>query len=74
MSWRDRPIRLSMTASEQFSFLHVYLPREGDYFCAEPMSAMPDALNRKGGTSGYRELAPGESLTASFVLQCIDGW
>jgi aldose 1-epimerase len=45
--------------------VQVYAPAGADFFCVEPMTAPPDAVNR--GASA--ELAPGESLafTARFV-------
>jgi aldose 1-epimerase len=39
-------LAVRMEADEAFSMLHLYTPEGRGYFCAEPVSAMPDALNR----------------------------
>ena len=72
--WRDRPIALSLTASAELGFLHVFVPSDENYFCAEPVSAMPDALNGAMPTSGLRVLGSGESLTASLVMHGTRSW
>jgi aldose 1-epimerase len=54
---------VTLSASPEAAFFHLYLPPDDDYFCAEPVTAMPDALNRQDDPStGLRILAPGESL------------
>jgi aldose 1-epimerase len=61
---RSEPAIITMTASGVFGFFHVYVPPEDDYFCAEPVSAMPDAVNRRGAEgNGLRILAPGEAIS-----------
>lgn len=53
------------------SFLQVYAPAGQDYFCVEPQTAMPDALNRQSEDSGFRLLRPGESLQMSMRIRTI---
>ena len=55
---------VEMTAAPQLSFLQLYMPPGRDYFCAEPMSQMPDAINHPlaGHHGGLRFLQPGETL------------
>lgn len=61
---RSGEAAIVMTASDVFGFLHVYVPPEEDYFCAEPVSAMPDAVNRQDVEgAGLRILAPGEAMS-----------
>lgn len=65
--------RLTLLPSPELGFAHVYCPRGEDYFCVEPVSHMPDAINRAASTqdAGLRWLAPGETLTVScnFLLE-----
>ena len=67
--WDDRPARLRVTASASGRFLQIYAPPGEDFFCLEPMSSMPDAVNWKGGAeeSGLCLLGPGESA----ALECL---
>jgi aldose 1-epimerase len=60
--------KLVLTASPELSFLHLFLPRGEEFFCAEPVSAMPDAFNRESRDSGMRVIAPGASLAVSMAL------
>ncbi|MCJ2182821.1 aldose 1-epimerase [Novosphingobium sp. 1949] len=51
-------------------FLHLFVPPGGDFFCAEPQTTMPDALNRPTRDQpGTRALAPGESLTLDMTIR-----
>lgn len=71
--WDDKKPRLRVSASASARFLQIYAPEGGDYFCVEPMSCMPNAVNWKGGAeeSGLRLLEPGE--TASLECQFSAG-
>lgn len=61
---RSEAAMIMMTASDVFGFFHVYVPPEDDYFCAEPVSAMPDAVNRRDVEgNGLRILPPGEAIS-----------
>lgn len=63
------PRKVEMTASDTFAFLHLYLPLQERFFCAEPVSAMPDAVNRVGlADTGLRVLAPGATLSGWMRL------
>lgn len=48
-------IRLSATGADG---LHLYIPPGADFFCAEPVTHLPDAINRGGMDS----LAPGGDM------------
>jgi aldose 1-epimerase len=62
-------LNLVLSASPELDFLQLYMPPGKRWFCAEPMSQMPDAINRHAaaGTgapgTGLRLLAPGESFS-----------
>jgi len=50
-------------------FLHVFLPTNDRFFCAEPVTAMPDAFNRQAlSDSGFRVLDAGETATVAMTL------
>ena len=59
IAWPDRCLRIETDPPQRF--VQVYTPTGADFFCVEPQSAMPDAVNR--AESGVVELAPGETLT-----------
>ncbi len=64
IAWTDRPFAIRMEA-EGAPHAIVYAPPGEDFFCAEPVSHAPDAVNRPEGAevTGLRSLAPGESMT-----------
>jgi aldose 1-epimerase len=59
---------ISLAASAECPFFHVFIPNGADYFCAEPTTAMPNAFNRPepAGMTGARVLAPGTSLSVEM--------
>ena len=61
---RGDGIRLTLTA-EDSDWLHVFRPPAGDFFCLEPVSHMPDAINRP---EGMAMLAPGATQTLSMMV------
>jgi aldose 1-epimerase len=63
IDWLERRLRLEMQPDAVFGFTQVYVP-DADFFCVEPVSHLPDAVNRSGD-NGLRWLAPGESLAGS---------
>jgi aldose 1-epimerase len=63
IDWPERGLRLEIVPDAVFGFTQVYVP-DADYFCVEPVSHLPDAVNRVGDT-GLRWLATGESLSGS---------
>ncbi len=66
--------RITMRASQLFSHLHCYSPKE-DYFCVEPVSQAPNVINYQHSFSDERiiSLAPQQSIEGSFSLQCQRG-
>jgi aldose 1-epimerase len=46
----------------------IYTPQAHDFFCVEPVSHMPNAVNRPepADITGLRSLAPGEAM----ALEC----
>jgi len=69
IAWDDRPVRLRVSSSAAGRFLQIYAPPGQDFFCLEPMSSAPDAVNWKGSAEecGLNLLAPGETA----ALECL---
>ena len=65
-------VRLRLKASPELGLLHVYAPPGEDFFCVEPVSHRPDALNAADPVgAGLRLLAPGETLSAEMRIELI---
>ena len=58
-------LSLRLEADATLRHLQVYTPEGQDFFCVEPASHMPDAINRPAHP--MRVLAPGESLAARIT-------
>ena len=71
ISQPERNLVVTLRASEELGFLHLYVPDGKAYFCAEPTSAMPDAFNRRepANTTGLRILQPGATIAASVEIE-----
>lgn len=59
-----------LKGSAELGHLHLYMPPGADFFCAEPVSHMPDALNRPEppDQTGLRILQPGEMMTVQMRI------
>jgi aldose 1-epimerase len=66
----DDGLRITLSASAEADFLQFFTPTGADYFCAEPMSAMPDAVNRPepAQETGLRTLMPGATFSVSMTI------
>lgn len=53
--------------AENAPALHVYVPPGEDFFCAEPVTAMPDAVNHAQPAT----LAPGERMRIAMRIRSI---
>ena len=67
-------LRLALTASRALRWLHIYSPPGKDFFCVEPVSQMPNAVNRSAppALTGQKLLGPGERLEARVTLSVVD--
>lgn len=72
IDWPERALRLTMAPDAVFGFTQVYVPAHADYFCVEPVSHLPDAVNRAGDT-GLRWLAPGDTLSGTVDFRVSSG-
>jgi aldose 1-epimerase len=63
-------MEITLEASAECGFFHVFVPQGADFFCAEPTTAMPNAFNRPepAGRTGARTLMPGASITMEMHL------
>lgn len=71
IEWEDRPFGVEIAADPSMPFAVVYVSREENCFCFEPVSQMNDAMNwavRRKDT-GLQILAPGDELVASITLR-----
>lgn len=70
--WPQRPMKLQIQSSPSLKYLVVYTPQGKDFFCAEPVSHMPDAINRwETHETGLVVLAPGETMTAQYQFAAV---
>jgi aldose 1-epimerase len=67
------PASLRIEASSVFRHLQVFTPHWADFFCVEPVTHVPDALNRPDlpPEQAMHILAPGETLSGSISLTPI---
>jgi len=63
-------LHIVLSASAEAKFLQFFVPTGENYFCAEPMSAMPDAVNRPepAQETGLRTLMPGATFSVSMSI------
>ena len=71
VDWPDRRLTLAIHPDPVFAFTQVYVP-DADFFCVEPVSHLPDAVNR-GGDIGLRWLAPGDTLAGTVAFRVSSG-
>ncbi len=66
----DSGLTLSLEASPECRFFHIYIPVGQNFFAAEPVSAMPNAFNRPepASVTGLKTLAPGESFSIEMRI------
>jgi aldose 1-epimerase len=66
----DGGMAVSLEASPECRFFHIYIPVGQTFFCAEPVTAMPNAFNRKepADVTGARVLAPGATLAIEMRI------
>jgi aldose 1-epimerase len=69
----EEGLELALTASRALRWLHIYSPPDKDFFCIEPVSHMPNAINRSAppATTGQKLLASGERLDARVTLSVV---
>ncbi len=70
--WRGvvRIPELRITADRVFGNLQVFTPANADFFCIEPVSQVPDAINRPDlpEAQTMTVLAPGQTMAGSIMF------
>ncbi len=71
IEWPGEGLVLELESSAELGHLVVYTPDEADFFCVEPVSHAPNALNSAlaPALTGQRVLEPGERLEAWVALR-----
>lgn len=70
LEWPD--VTLDLRADGAFRYLHVYTPTHRDIICAEPVSHLPNAVNRPD-LPPMDILPPGGTLRGAMRLKCMPG-
>ena len=70
IAWEDRGVQIRMTSSETLRHLIIFTPPGEDFFCVEPVSHSPDAVNsaEPASITGLRILQSGETLSGTIRL------
>ncbi len=70
IDWPNPGLRVRLLAGDELRHLVVYTPAGEDYFCVEPTSHAPDAVNSTlpAELTGRRDLRPGATLAAIIEL------
>lgn len=70
LAWPDKGLALQLRSSSNLGHLTVYVPDGEPYFCVEPVSHAPDAINSTLAPelTGFKTLAQGETMTATIQL------
>jgi aldose 1-epimerase len=71
VAWPAKRHALGISASRNLSNAVVYIRRELDAFCFEPVAHINNALNRDDREAAMPVIAPGESFEASLRLRAI---
>jgi aldose 1-epimerase len=71
ITWPDKAHALGITASRELCNAVVYIRRELDAFCFEPVAHINNALNRRDPESVMPVVAPGESFNAGIRFRAI---
>lgn len=71
IDWPNENARMSLSAAGAFRHLHLFVPENRDVFCIEPVSHLPDAINRSflDPSASMHVLSRDEALAATLQLQ-----
>ena len=74
IAWPERPQALGITASRELSNAVVYIRRELDAFCFEPVPHINDALNRRDAESAMPRDRAGREFRGQHPLSRGRQW
>jgi aldose 1-epimerase len=69
--WPDRHLALEIEASDSLRCAVVYIRRDVDGFCFEPVSHINNAANRQDRDHAMPVIAPGQSFTAAIGFRAV---
>ncbi|MDD5586832.1 MAG: aldose 1-epimerase [Alphaproteobacteria bacterium] len=70
--WPERPAALNLESSPNLGHFVVYTPQGENFFCAEPVSHKPDAVNDKDWKdNGLIVLTPGKMEAAWYKYEAL---
>ena len=67
---RGADLSLSIQAASNLRYVQIYTPPNQDFFCVEPVSHMPDAINR--APDDMQLLAPGEQIDTQILFRLAE--
>ena len=71
IAWPERGTGLAIEPSDTMPHTVVFSPKDGDFFCVEPVSNMTDAHNRPAAAAGLQWLLPGRTLAVGMALHAF---
>jgi aldose 1-epimerase len=69
ITWPHAHLQLSITAPESMHWLQIYVPRDKDFFCLEPVSHMPDPFSRT--KTGIVAVEPGKTFAGWMEIEVM---
>jgi aldose 1-epimerase len=67
--WRDRSLGLIITSDMEAAV--VYIPKDGEAFCFEPVPHVNNALNRPDDRPAMPVIEPGDIYRSSIVMKAV---
>jgi aldose 1-epimerase len=71
ISWADRPLALEVSSSPQLEAAVVYVPKDGDAFCFEPVPHINNALNLPGHAPAMPIIAASGTFETVITMTAI---
>jgi aldose 1-epimerase len=72
IAWPGEQFGLAIRPSDNLTNTVVYVPVEYNFFCVEPVTHLPNAVNMAGVETGVVDLAPGGTLTVAIEFLIED--
>ena len=67
--WPDRDLGAELVPGPGLTSTHIFVPREADYFCVEPVSHLPEAFTTADEAKGWRLVPPGKTMKANLRVR-----
>jgi aldose 1-epimerase len=71
VTWADRPLALEIASSPQLNAAVVYIPKDGDAFCFEPVPHVNNALNLPSAVPAMPVITAGDSFQTKITLRAF---